>query len=85
MGNKIWKVSNLRKTVNYVKKNGVRHAFYAAKERIEEARKADYYYKEPSDEVLKAQRRKSKNYPELFSIVVPAYETKETFLREMIA
>lgn len=85
MGNKIWKVSNLRKTVNYVKKNGVRHAFYAAKERIEEARKEDYYYKEPSDEVLKAQRRESKDYPELFSIVVPAYETKETFLREMIA
>lgn len=82
--NKIFKASNLKKTVNYIKKNGVRHAFYAAKERIEEERRADYCYRKPSAELLEAQRRDSAAYPELFSIVVPAYETKEEFLREMM-
>lgn len=85
MGNKIFRVSNLRKTVNYLKKNGVRHAYYAARERIGEERRADYLYREPSAQTLRAQRLKTADYPELFSIVVPAYETKEEFLRELIA
>lgn len=84
MGNKIWKRSNLVKTVNYLKKNGVRHAYYAARERLEEERKTDYFYLEPSAAALQAQREETAGYPYLFSIVVPAYETKESFLREMI-
>lgn len=84
MENRIFKISNLRKTVNYLKKNGVRHAYYAARERIEEEKKSDYFYKEPSVKVLEAQRAETADYPELFSIVVPAYETKEEYLREMI-
>lgn len=83
--NRIFKINNFRKTVRYLKKNGIRHAFYAAKERIEEERRADYYYREPSMETLEAQRRESGEYSELFSIIVPAFETKEEFLREMIA
>lgn len=82
--NKILKMSNVRKTVNYLKKNGIRHAYYAARERIEEERKDNYIYQEPSAELLKKQREETKDYPYLFSIVVPAYETKEEFLREMI-
>ena len=54
------------------------------KERIEEERRNDYYYKEPSEETLQAQRRESAAYSNLFSIVVPAYETDERFLREMV-
>lgn len=84
MGNKIFKISNFKKTVNYLKKNGVRHAYYAARERMEEERKADYLYREPSADALEAQRAETEGYPELFSIVVPAYETGERFLREMI-
>lgn len=84
MGNGILKVNNLIKTIRYVKKNGVRHAYYAAKERIEEQRRDDYYYKEPSAEELENQRRESTDYPYRFSIVVPAYETEERFLRKMI-
>lgn len=84
MDKKIFKMNNLIKTIRYFKKNGVRHTYYAAKERIEEERKSDYYYKEPSEEILESQRRESADYPYLFSIVVPAYETKEEFLREMI-
>ena len=84
MGNGIFKVNNLIKTIRYVKKNGVRHAYYAAKERIEEQRRDDYFYKEPSAEELEVQRRESADYPYLFSIVVPAYETEERFLRKML-
>ena len=84
MGNGIFKINNFKKTIRYLKKNGVRHAYYAAKERIAEERSSDYYYKDPSDDALKAQRRESVTYPDLFSIVVPAYETDEEFLREMM-
>lgn len=84
MGNKILKWNNFRKTVSYLRKNGIRNACYAMKERIEEERRNDYYYKEPSKETLHAQRRESAVYSDLFSIVVPAYETDERFLREMI-
>ena len=84
MGNGIIKINNLIKTARYLKKNGVRHTYYAAKERIEEERNSDYYYKEPSEEKLAAQRIESAAYTALFSIVVPAYNTDEKFLREMI-
>lgn len=82
--NKIFKVSNLNKTIRYLKKNGIRHAWYAAKERIEEEKRDDYHYVEPSQERLEQQREETADWPYLFSIVVPAYETKEAFLRAMI-
>lgn len=84
MGNGVIKINNLIKTIRYLKKNGVRHTYYAARERIEEERKSDYYYKEPSEEILSAQRTESAAYSTLFSIVVPTYNTDEKFLREMI-
>lgn len=84
MGNEIFRINNLLKTIRYLKKNGICHTYYAAKERIEEENKFDYYYKEPSEEVLEIQRGESAAYSDLFSIVVPAYETDETFLREMM-
>lgn len=84
MGNKIFKAANFRKTVNYLKKNGLRHTYYAAKERIKEEKTSLYVYQEPASEELTAQQVETADYSELFSIVVPAYETKETFLKEMI-
>lgn len=84
MGNRICRISNFRKAVQYLQKNGIRHAYYAARERIEEERKADYFYREPTAEQLAAQRAQTAAGREQFSIVVPAYETKEQFLREMI-
>lgn len=84
MGNKIFKTTNFIKTLNYFKKNGIRHTYYAARERLEEERKASYYYRRPSAEELEKQRRETADYSELFSIVVPAFETKEEFLRDML-
>ena len=84
MGKGICSINNLKKTVRYLKKNGISHAYYAVRERIEEEKKEHYHYAEPSGTVLEAQRRESATCQYLFSIVVPAYETKEEFLREMI-
>lgn len=83
MGN-IFKLSNVRKTVNYLKKNGITQAYYAAMERMEEEKRDDYFYQEPAKETLAVQRQESIDYPYVFSIVVPAYETGEGFLRTMI-
>lgn len=84
MGRKIITGDNLKKTIRYLKKNGISHAYYAARERIEEEKRDHYEYKEPSEDVLRAQRQESAPYPDLFSIVVPAYETGEAYLRAMI-
>ena len=85
MGNRILKMDNVRKTINYLKKNGISHAYYAARERVQEERTADYCYMAPSREKLTRQRRETEDYPYLFSIVTPAYETEESYMRELIA
>lgn len=84
MGNRILKIGNVKKTIHYLRKNGLRHTFYAAKERIEEEKKAEYVYREPEEALLAAQRAEWKRFSYRFSIVVPAYETKGAYLREMI-
>lgn len=84
MGKRIINTTNIRKTINYVRKNGIKHACFAAMERIEEEKKSDYTYEAPSQDELDIQRKDWKRFPYRFSIVVPAYETKEEYLREMI-
>ncbi len=84
MKKRILNVNNIRKTVNYLRKNGVKHAYYAAMERIEEEKKSDYIYEEPPKGLLLKQREEAGKMPYKFSIVVPAYETKEEYLRELI-
>ena len=84
MGSRILKANNFMKTVRYLQKNGLRRTYYAARERMGEERKDDYCYREPSAETLEGQRASSAGNTVRFSVVVPAYETDETFLREMI-
>ena len=81
---KIFKVSNLRKTIHYLKKNGIRQAYYAARERMEREMADTYHFVPVSDELLEKQREWAKDRFVKFSILVPAYETDETYLREMI-
>ena len=80
---KLLKLSNLKKTIYYLKKNGFRKAYYAAVERASSERKDDYHYDSLPDSVLKEQAGKASEFSTRFSILVPAYETPETFLREM--
>ena len=84
MNNRILKISNVKKTIHYLQKNGLRHTFYAAKERIGEEKKAEYVYREPEEAQLALQRAEWKHFPYRFSIVVPAYETREAYMRDLI-
>ena len=84
MKKRILNVNNIRKTINYLRKNGIKQAYYAAIERIEEVKKSDYIYEEPPKGLLLKQREEAGKLPYKFSIVVPAYETKEEYLRELI-
>lgn len=84
MSRNILNTNNIKKTLRYLQKNGIRHTYYAARERMEEEKKAVYYYKEPENRQLELQRADSQKFPYRFSIVVPAYETKETFLCDLI-
>lgn len=75
---------NMNKTIRYLQKNGLKHTWYAARERIEEKRKTIYAYEPPIQSLLEQQREEGHHLPYHFSIIVPAYETQETFLRELI-
>ncbi|MBR5798718.1 MAG: glycosyltransferase [Lachnospiraceae bacterium] len=81
---RILKLSNFKKTYHYLKRHGLKRAFYAAKERMEKE-KADTYVFEPvSEEVLAAQKKESDAFDIKFSILVPAYETNEQYLKDMV-
>ncbi|WMC91771.1 glycosyltransferase family 2 protein [Kineothrix sp. MB12-C1] len=84
MRSAIIKVSNLKKTFYYLKKNGIKNAYYAVLERIGREKAAAYSYQEPEAHVLRTQRRESEELPYTFSILVPAYETNASYLREMV-
>ncbi len=73
----------IKKTFRYAKRNGWRNAYYAASERLKQLKKR-YEYEPPSDELLAAQRTHIwVNAPKV-SVLVPAYETNETFMKELI-
>lgn len=83
MGN-IFKVSNLKKTVRYLKKNGIKQAYYAVKERVHVEIKDHYTYEPLSDFMLREQIEDSRRFSYKFSILVPAYETPEIYFRAMV-
>ena len=68
--------------MNYLKKNGVKDTFYASVERISDRDK--YSFRPISFETMKKQMARNWKKDRLFSLVVPAYETEEKFLRELI-
>lgn len=77
-------VQNVKKTINYGRKNGYREAFCAAWERVTAKYYADYTYRAPSQEVLAAQRADNMVKGVKISIAVPAFETKPEYLRALI-
>lgn len=76
----IFNVTNLKKTYYYLKRNGVMQTIGAALERMQAPYFADYTYVLPEAEVLEKQKNTCWENPIKFSVVVPAYETKEEFL-----
>lgn len=81
---KIVKVSNLKKTLRYIRKNGIRKAYYAMKERVQTEIAYGYTYEPLKDFDLREQIEDSKRFHIRFSILVPAFETREEYLRAMI-
>lgn len=75
-------IQNVTKTINYGRKNGYEEAFFAAWERVTVKYHADYDYQEPSQEELDWQ--KGCTCPFKVSIVVPAFETKAGYMKELV-
>ena len=76
--------ANIKKTIYYLKRNGLRNTWYAAKERMEEAKREPYDYIPPTEQELTRQRINPPGYHGLISVVVPAYRTVPRYLRELI-
>ncbi|MCQ2521206.1 MAG: glycosyltransferase [Lachnospiraceae bacterium] len=83
-------ISDIQKTIRYMKRNGVKDTYLAARERLEEKirtkRKGRYVYTEPTPAELVKQQEATKAMvnPPLVSILVPLYNTKSVFLEDLI-
>lgn len=80
----IFNMTNLKKTYYYLKRNGVMQTIGAALERVQAPYFADYNYVLPSKQELELQKQVTWDKPVVFSVVVPAYETKNEFLKVLI-
>lgn len=83
--------ANIRKTIYYLQRNGLKNTWYAVRERLAQAKESPYVYEQPSAETLAKQRETVETaaasgvYEDIhFSIVVPLYRTKPDFLKELI-
>lgn len=77
-------IQNIRKTINYSRKNGYAEAFCAAWERVTAKYYADYTYHIPDQETLERQRNDKSVCDLKFSILVPAYETQTVYMNALI-
>lgn len=77
-------IHNLRKTISYLKRNGLRETLVTIKEHLPQKTQETYQYDLPAEDVLKQQRLCYWEEPVTFSVVVPAYHTPERYYREMI-
>lgn len=78
----IW--ANWKKTVYYLRRNGIKSTIYAVLERLEQQKQNDYRCEETGEEQLEAQRQQHFQRKPTFSILVPLYRTPEIYLTEMI-
>ncbi|MDE7477338.1 MAG: glycosyltransferase [Lachnospiraceae bacterium] len=75
---------NIKKTINYSKKNGYGEAVVAAWERVTAKYYADYDYHAPDQETLERQRADKSVSDIKFSILVPAFETQAVYMNALI-
>lgn len=77
--------ANIKKTIYYLQRNGVRKTWNAVRERLEARNAPPYVWTPPSKEELERQRGqwRQEGLSVSFSIVVPAYRTREEYLLEM--
>lgn len=82
----VFSTANLKKTIYYMKRNGLRKALCAVRERLGHGGQPTYRWQPVSDQEKAGQReRAAAGFSHvLFSIVVPTYHTPEKYLKEMI-
>ena len=75
-------IHNLRKTVSYLKRNGLKETLVTIGEHLPRTSRETYVYTPVTEPELERQRGKEWESPVTFSIVVPAYRTPEQYYRE---
>jgi len=75
---------NLKKTIYYFKRNGLKDTWYALRERMDEQVYPAYEYHPITQAEAERQRRDSLQYQTTFSILVPVYRAKEEYLVELL-
>ncbi len=75
---------NIKKTINYSRKNGYMEAFFAAWERVMAKYYRNYTYRQPDASELARQRGDQSITDICFSILVPAFETREVYMTALI-
>ena len=75
---------NIKKTINYSRKNGYGEAFFAAWERMTANYHKDYTYRKPDQDELARQKNDQSIKDLQFSILVPAFETQAVYLKALI-
>ncbi len=83
----ILNTANLKKTIYYLKRNGLGKTVSAMRERMDRRCRTPYQWEPVSGEEKERQRQHAaEGFSDIcFSIVVPTYRTPERYLREMIA
>ncbi len=75
---------NIKKTINYSRKNGYAETVLSVWERVTENYSANYHYQPPEEETLQRQREDHSVSDIQFSILVPAYETQAAHMEALI-
>ncbi len=85
-------LSDIRRTMRYMKRNGFRDTYFAAKERLKMRAGSSYSYVCPDVSELKRQTEETKDLNDasgiqiwpLITMVMPAYNTPEDFFRQAV-
>jgi glycosyltransferase involved in cell wall biosynthesis len=75
---------NIKKTINYSRKNGYGEAVLAAWERVTAKYYANYKYEAPDLKTLEAQKNDKSVSDIKFSILVPTYETQPVYMIALV-
>ncbi len=77
-------IHNLRKTISYLRRNGLRETLVTIREHLPQTSRETYVYTPVVEQELERQRQRKWGNPVTFSIVVPAFHTPERYYRELL-
>ena len=76
--------TDIVKTLNYIKRNGPVKTYYAIRERLRDKKSNDYSFTPIGEEERLDQIQAALSMDVRISVLVPAYETPEIYLRELV-